>query len=161
MDLKLGQKEKIECFRNFVLCRATVCGAVENTETETRTSVKQRCRFTRRLATASSYSASACVSQKWPGRGVVDRVKIFPLIWFNHRAKVGRCLSCQRVWAYAGSPRNLSKKKKEEKYVSSRQMHIGLDTQNAYKHQIFITSYRRLQESFYKLSMLATYPAGR
>jgi len=30
------------------------------------------------------------------------------------------------------------------------------DTQNAYKHQIFITAYRRLPEN-YKLSMLATY----
>ena len=27
----------------------------------------------------------------------------------------------------------------------------NVDTQNAYKHQIFITAYRRLPESFYKL----------
>jgi len=33
----------------------------------------------------------------------------------------------------------------------------NINTQNAYKHQIFITAYRRLPESFYKLSMLATY----
>jgi len=33
----------------------------------------------------------------------------------------------------------------------------NIDAQNAYKHQIFITAYRRLPESFYKLSMLATY----
>jgi len=33
----------------------------------------------------------------------------------------------------------------------------NINTQNAYKHHIFITAYRRLPESFYKLSMLATY----
>ena len=33
----------------------------------------------------------------------------------------------------------------------------NIDIQNAYKHQIIITAYRRLPESFYKLSMLATY----
>ena len=33
----------------------------------------------------------------------------------------------------------------------------NINTQNPYKHQIFITAYRRLPESFYKLSMLATY----
>jgi len=32
----------------------------------------------------------------------------------------------------------------------------NIATQNAYKHKILITSYRRLPES-YKLSMLATY----
>ena len=49
------------------------------------------------------------------------------------------------------------KKKKEEKIISSRQVGYNIDTQNAYKHQIIITAYRRLPESFYKLSMLATY----
>jgi len=33
----------------------------------------------------------------------------------------------------------------------------NINTQNPYKHQIFITAYRRLPESLYKLSMLATY----
>jgi len=44
----------------------------------------------------------------------------------------------------------------EEKIISSISKY-NIDTQNAYKHQIIITAYRRLPGSFYKLSMLATY----
>jgi len=48
------------------------------------------------------------------------------------------------------------KKKKKKIYPAGK---YNINTQNAYKYQIFIfiTAYRRLTESFYKLSMLATY----
>jgi len=45
----------------------------------------------------------------------------------------------------------------EEKKILFPVGKYNIDIQNAYKHQIFITAYRRLPESLYKLSMLATY----
>jgi len=49
---------------------------------------------------------------------------------------------------------NQGRKKKKNLFPVGK---YNINTQNAYKHQIFITAYRRLPESFYKLSMLATY----
>ena len=49
--------------------------------------------------------------------------------------------------------RQKQKKKEEILFPVGK---YNTDTQNAYKHQIFITAYRRLPEN-YKLSMLATY----
>ena len=51
-------------------------------------------------------------------------------------------------------PASAAVKKKKNLFPVGK---YNIDTQNAYKHQIFITAYRRLPESFYKLSMLATY----
>jgi len=61
---------------------------------------------------------------------------------------------------------NLSRTKKQQWFLThwpKKKKHLfpvskyNIDIQNAYKHQIIITAYRRLPESFYKLSMLATY----
>jgi len=46
------------------------------------------------------------------------------------------------------------RKKKKNLFPVSK---YNIDKQNAHKHQIIITVYRRLPESFYKLPMLATY----
>ena len=56
---------------------------------------------------------------------------------------------------YAQGRQIESRKKKNKNLFPAGKYNI--DTQNAHKHQIFITAYRRLPESFYKLSMLATY----
>jgi len=49
---------------------------------------------------------------------------------------------------------NVMKKKNKNLFPVAK---YNINTQNTYKHQIFITAYRRLPESFYKLSMLTTY----